>query len=171
MSDAPLIDPRSSVRSHVVAGLAAIMLVTGGIGGWAATTEISGALIAPGSIVVESNAKKVQHPTGGVVGQIAVTNGMNVTAGDVLVRLDETMTRANLQIVSRTLDELTARRARLRAERDGASEVLWPSAFSNRREEDSIAELMTDEQRLFQLRNTSRLGQKRQLGERIAQLN
>jgi HlyD family secretion protein len=171
MSDTDLIDPRSSIRRHVVIGLAAIMLVTGGIGGWAATTEISGALIAPGSVVVESNAKKVQHPTGGVIGQIAVTNGMNVAAGDVLIRIDETMTRANLQIVSRTLDELTARRARLRAERDGAVEVSWPSAFEDRRHEETIVELMSDEQRLFQLRSTTRLGQKRQLRERIAQLN
>ena len=120
MPDTDLFDARPSIRRHIVFGLAAVMLVAGGIGGWAATTEISGALIAPGSVVVKSNAKKVQHPTGGVVGQIAATSGMNVTAGDVLVRLDETMTRANLKIVSKTLDEMTTRRARLRAERDGA---------------------------------------------------
>src|SRR5918999_3157250 len=136
MSDTELIDARPSIRRHIVFGLAAVMLVAGGIGGWAATTEIAGALIAPGSVVVESNAKKVQHPTGGVVGEIAVTNGMSVTAGDILVRLDETMTRANLQIVSRALDEMTSRRARLRAERDGASEMLWPSAFKSRRQDE-----------------------------------
>jgi HlyD family secretion protein len=171
MSDTDLIDARPSIRRHIVVGLAAIMLIAGGIGGWAATTEISGALIAAGSVVVESNAKKVQHPTGGVVGEIAVTNGMNVTVGDILIRLDQTMTRANLQIVSKTLDEMTARRARLRAERDGASEVPWPSAFRSRLHEESVVELMADEQRLFELRNTTRLGQKRQLRERIAQLN
>ena len=151
-------------------GLAAVMLVAGGIGGWAATTEISGALIAPGSVVVESNARKVQHPSGVVVGEIAVTGGLNVAAGDILIRLDETMTRANLQIVSKTLDEMTTRRARLRAERDGASEMSWPSAFRNRRQDESIIELMADEQRLFELRSSTRLGQKRQLRERIAQL-
>ena len=151
-------------------GLAAVMLVAGGIGGWAATTEISGALIAPGSVVVESSARKVQHPSGVVVGEIAVTGGLNVAAGDILIRLDETMTRANLQIVSKTLDEMTTRRARLRAERDGASEMSWPSAFRNRRQDESIIELMADEQRLFELRSSTRLGQKRQLRERIAQL-
>ena len=170
MSDADLIDPRASIRRHIVLGLAAVMLVAGGIGGWAATTEISGALIAPGSVVVESSARKVQHPSGVVVGEIAVTGGLNVAAGDILIRLDETMTRANLQIVSKTLDEMTTRRARLRAERDGASEMSWPSAFSNRRQDESIIELMADEQRLFELRSSTRLGQKRQLRERIAQL-
>ena len=171
MSDTDLMDPRPSIRRHIVVGLVAVVLVAGGVGGWATATEISGALIAPGSVVVESNAKKVQHPTGGVVGEIAVTNGKSVMAGDLLVRLDETMTRANLQIVSKTLDEMTTRRARLRAERDGASEMSWPSAFKNRQQEESVVELMIDEQRLFQLRNTTRLGQKRQLRERIAQLN
>ena len=170
MSDTDLIDPRASIRRHIVLGLAAVMLVAGGIGGWAATTEISGALIAPGSVVVESSARKVQHPSGGVVGEIAVTGGLNVAAGDILIRLDETMTRANLQIVSKTLDEMTTRRARLRAERDGASEMSWPSAFRNRRQDESIIELMADEQRLFELRSSTRLGQKRQLRERIAQL-
>ena len=170
MSDTDLIDPRASIRRHIVLGLAAVMLVAGGIGGWATTTEISGALIAPGSVVVESSARKVQHPSGGVVGEIAVTGGLNVAAGDILIRLDETMTRANLQIVSKTLDEMTTRRARLRAERDGASEMSWPSAFRNRRQDESIIELMADEQRLFELRSSTRLGQKRQLRERIAQL-
>ncbi len=170
MSDEDAIDARPSIRRHIVFGLAAVMLVAGGIGGWAATTEISGALIAPGSVVVESSAKKVQHPTGGVIGEIAVTNGRGVNAGDLLVRLDETMTRANLQIVSRALDEMTARRARLRAERDGSADISWPSEFERRQGEQNITELMRDEQRLFELRYTTRLGQKRQLRERIAQL-
>lgn len=170
MSDDTADDVRPSIRRHIVFGLAAVMLVAGGIGGWAATTQIAGALIAPGSVVVESSAKKVQHPTGGVVGEILVTNGRTVNTGDLLLRLDETMTRANLQIVSKSLDEMTARRARLRAERDGEAELTWPADFENRRGDRAIAELMADERRLFELRRTTRLGQKRQLGERIAQL-
>ncbi len=86
-------------------------------------------------------------------------------------RFDETMTRANLQIVSKSLDEMTARRVRLRAERDGADAMSWPAEIANRRHEQNIAELMADEERLFDLRSTTRLGQKRQLSERIAQLN
>ena len=168
---ADLNDARPSIRNHIIFGLVAVIVMAGGVGTWAATTEISGALIAPGSVVVESNAKKVQHPTGGIVGEIAAVAGKNVAAGDVLLRLDETMTRANLQIVSKSLDEMTARRARLRAERDGLTEILWPAEFEKRRDEPLIAELMADEGRLFELRKTSRQGQKRQLRERIAQLN
>ncbi len=95
------------------------MLLAGGLGGWASTAEISGALIAPGSIVVESSLKKVQHPTGGVVGEVRAHDGDLVKAGDVLVRLDDTVTKANLAIVTKTLDGLWARAARLEAEQQG----------------------------------------------------
>ena len=72
----------------------------------AATTELAGAVIAPGSLVVDSNVKKVQHPTGGVVGELRVRDGDRVKAGDIVVRLDETITQANLAIVVKSLDEL-----------------------------------------------------------------
>ncbi|MBZ5718543.1 HlyD family secretion protein, partial [Haemophilus influenzae] len=80
----------------------------------------SGALIAPGSIVVDSNVKKVQHPTGGVVGEVRARDGDRVKAGDVVVRLDDTVTKASLAIVTKGLDGLLARRARLLADQDGA---------------------------------------------------
>jgi HlyD family secretion protein len=63
--------------------------------------QISGALIAPGSVVVDSNVKKVQHPTGGVVGEVRVRDGDIVKAGDIVVRLDETV-KASLAIVVKT---------------------------------------------------------------------
>src|SRR5450759_1025872 len=81
----------SSIRSNLLAGLLVVLLLAGGVGGWAATTQLSGALIAQGSVVVDSNVKKVQHPTGGIVGELLVHDGDHVTAGDVLVRLDETV--------------------------------------------------------------------------------
>src|SRR6202048_2179169 len=78
---------RSSIRLHLIIGLAVVVLLAGGFGGWASTVQISGALIAPGSVVVESNVKKVQHPTGGVVGEVRARDGDLVKAGDVVVRL------------------------------------------------------------------------------------
>ena len=110
---------RQSIKQHLVAGGAIVLLLAFGVGGWASTTQIAGALIAPGSIVVDSNVKKVQHPTGGVVGKVFVQDGDRVKAGEILVQLDDTVTRANLAIVTKGLDELAARKARLVAERDG----------------------------------------------------
>ena len=71
---------RLSIRKHLVVGLSVVVLLAGGLGGWASTAQISGALIAPGSIVVESNVKKVQHPTGGVVGEVRAHDGDLVKA-------------------------------------------------------------------------------------------
>ena len=106
-----------SVRRHVVAGVVVVAILAGGVGGWAGTREISGALIAPGSIVVDSNVKKVQHPTGGIVGELRARDGDRVRSGDIVVRLDDTVTRANLAIVTKGLNELAARKARLEAAR------------------------------------------------------
>src|SRR5439155_1512418 len=93
-----------SIRLHLIIGLAVVVILAGGLGGWASTAQISGALIAPGSVVVESNVKKVQHPTGGVVGELRARDGDVVKAGDVVVRLDDTVTKASLAIVTKNLD-------------------------------------------------------------------
>jgi HlyD family secretion protein len=160
-----------SIRRHLWAGILIVALLAGGVGGWAATTEIAGAVIAPGFLVVESNVKKVQHPTGGVVGEIRARDGDRVKAGDIVVRLDETITRANLAIVTKGLDELSARKARLEAERDGAAAIAFPEEILARTGDLSLANTLAGERRLFELRRTARIGQQAQLRQRIGQLD
>ena len=115
-----------SIRNHAFMGLFVVFGLLGGLGTWSALAEISGAVIAPGHIAVDTNAKKVQHPEGGVVAELKVREGARVKAGDLLVVLDDTVLRADLAIVSKALDELTAQEARLVAERDGADQVRFP---------------------------------------------
>jgi HlyD family secretion protein len=155
----------------MLAGLTVFGILAGGVGGWAGTTALSGALIASGSIVVDSNVKKVQHPTGGVIGEIRVRDGDRVKAGDIVARLDQTVTRANLAIITKGLDELFARKARLAAERDGAQTIAFPELLTSRASDPDIAQVMEGERKLFELRRTSRLGQKAQLREQAGQLN
>ena len=170
MTEAAAAQARQSIRRHVIVGLSVVFVLVCGVGGWAATTELAGALIAPGSIVVDSNVKKVQHPTGGVVGEVRVRDGDRVRAGDVVVRLDETVTRANLAIVSKGLIELRARKARLEAERDSAESIKFPGELLDRDGDPDAFAAMASERKLFDLRRTARLGQKSQLRQRIAQL-
>ena len=115
-----------TVKGYVAAGFITLVWLVGCIGGWSVTTDLAGAVLAPGTVVVASNVKKIQHPTGGVVGAILVKNGDHVMAGDVLVRLDETVSKANLQLITKQLDELAGQQARLTAERDDADRVTFP---------------------------------------------
>lgn len=127
-------------------------------------------MIASGKMVVDSSVKKVQHPTGGVVGDILAREGDAVKSGQVLIRLDETVTRANLAIVTKGLDEFEARLARLEAERDDHNDIAFPTSLTSRRDETAVARAMAGEQSLFEFRRQARAGQKAQLEERIAQL-
>jgi HlyD family secretion protein len=162
---------RRSMRRHLVAAIVVVLVLVIGVGGWAATAVISGAVVASGSIVVDSNVKKVQHLTGGIVGELRVRDGDRVRAGDIVVRLDETVTRANLAIVTKGLDELTARKARLESERDGLDAVFFPAQLLAGAGDPDRAAAMDSERKLFNLRRTARNGQKAQLRERIAQLH
>jgi HlyD family secretion protein len=166
----PTTSASESIQRHIVAGSILVGVLVIGLGGWASTAQISGALIAQGSIVVDTNVKKVQHPTGGVVGELFVRDGDHVKAGDVLLRLDETVTRANLAIVNKGLVEFYARKARLAAERDGADTMAVPPEVAGRLDEPDVKEALASECKLFELRHQDRLGQKQQLQERITQL-
>jgi HlyD family secretion protein len=164
-------DARSSIRLHLIIGLAVVLVLAGGLGGWASTAEISGALIAPGSVVVDSNVKKVQHPTGGVVGELLARDGDIVKAGDVVVRLDDTVTKASLAIVTKNLDGLWARAARLQAEQQGLDKIVFPASLLDRANDPDVKNIIASETKLFEVRTTGRTGQKAQLRERITQLN
>jgi len=162
--------PRRSMRRHLVAAIVVVSVLVVGVGGWAATAVISGAVVASGSVVVDSNVKKVQHPTGGIVGELRVRDGDRVHAGDVVVRLDETVTRANLAIVTKGLGEMMARKARLESERDGLDTITFPAQLVAEADDPDRTAAMDSERKLFNLRKAARSGQKAQLRERVAQL-
>ncbi|WP_167406803.1 HlyD family type I secretion periplasmic adaptor subunit [Bradyrhizobium forestalis] len=162
---------RDSIKFHLLLGLGIVLVLVVGLGGWASTVLISGALIAPGQIVVESNVKKVQHPTGGVVGEVRARDGDLVKAGDIVVRLDDTVTKANLAIVTKNLDAAQARAARLQAEQRGVDKIEFPQSLLDRASDPDVKLLLSAETKLFDVRVNGRTGQKAQLRERITQLN
>ena len=161
-----------SIQRYMIVGMVIVGFVTFGIGGWATTSELTGAVIGQGVLVVDSSVKKVQHPTGGVVGELRVREGDKVLAGDILLRLDETQTLANATIVSKSFDELVARQARLEAERDNADQITFPKLLLERTRDPAseAARAIAAERSLFDLRRQARGGQKAQLKERSAQL-
>ncbi len=105
--------------------LAALLV---GCGGWAATAHLNGAVIVNGAVKVDRNLKAVQHRDGGIVKEIRVREGDAVRKGQILIGLDDMQTRAELSIVQSQVVELTGRRARLLAEREGDDSISFPRA-------------------------------------------
>ena len=159
-----------SLERELRTGLRVLLIVGLLAGGWAALVPLAGAVVVPGNLVVQSNVKTVQHPTGGVVAEIAVQNGQRVSRGDLLVRLDATQAQASLQVISKQLDETRARIARLVAERDGLRQIAVPGELADRAGEDVIKALLTSEQSLFTARSNARRSQIDVFQSRISQL-
>ena len=161
---------QKSIARHLLFGLSALVFIGGGFAVWGTMAQLSGAVIASGTLVVDSNVKKVQHPTGGVIGELRVKEGDHVEAGQILVRLDETQTRANLAVLVNAIHELLAREARLDAERTGAEEITFPDDLLAQGSDALVAKVLEGERKHFELRRDARNGQKKQLHERSAQL-
>jgi HlyD family secretion protein len=164
-------DAQSTMRRQVATGIAVIAVLGGSATAWASLAKLESAVVAQGVVVVEGSVKKVQHPTGGVVGKLLVKEGQRVNAGDLLISLDDTATRAQLAIVDNDLTAFTIRHARLIAERDDSAAMEVPKAMALALKTDAnIRKIIESERRLLETRRTSRLGQKGQLSERIDQL-
>ncbi len=163
-------EPWVTARYSWLAALAAVALV-GGFGGWAALAELSGAVIALGEVRVESNRQVVQHPFGGLVGNILVRDGDQVQALDILIRLDATRLKAERAILQNRLDEAWARQARLRAERDGEVSIHYAEDLAARAvAHPSVGEILKGQERLFTARAETHSRAQAQLRSRIVQI-
>jgi len=148
------------IRNRVVlASLFAVVLVFG-FGGWAVYANLSGAIIAQGKVAVKKQVKLVQHRDGGIIAEILVANGDRVKEGDVLIRLDETQTKAELGVLRSQITELLGRRARLGAERDGATAITFEREFETAPQS---AEIARGELRLFRENRAVREARREQL--------
>lgn len=159
----------SSLNRYSWVSILSVAALVFGLGAWAFFTSIAGAVIAGGFLVVESNAKRVQHAEGGIVAAIMARNEDHVNAGDVLLRLDDTMLRASLNVVNNQLDEARAIEARLVSEVGGNSDFTVPPELEVRRVEPGVESLITAQRQLAQARRAVREGNVSQLSEQIAQ--
>jgi HlyD family secretion protein len=162
---------RIPVRAPVLLGLAATLVLVAGFGLWATMTRISGAIVAPGQIEVERDRQIVQHPDGGVVSEILVSEGETVASGQTLLRLDGAALRSELTIVEGQLSELTGRSARLVAERDGATTLAFPEEILTlARTSPQVAAQLDGQERLFTAREATLAEQGELLSRRIDQI-
>ena len=162
------LDVGAEVGPRVWAGLALGVFLVVVCGGWASTAQLTGAIVANGSVKVDRNLKAIQHRDGGIVSMISVREGDFVKKDQVLIKLEDVQTRAELSIIRSQLTELTARRSRLLAERDGAPELVYPEGYANSSPE--AAKIAASELNLFTGNRADRQSQKEQLELRIAQI-
>ena len=150
-------------------GRRTVVWMLGGLLAASVVFSINGAVVASGTVNVESNYKTVQHLDGGIVTKILVKNGDKVKEGDVLVRLDDTGTRSNLGVTMSRLYDLWIQQARLEAERDRKDTFQLPQAVAARENDPSVAASMAAQKMLFEARLTARLGEQSMLTQRVAQ--
>ncbi|QWW69493.1 HlyD family type I secretion periplasmic adaptor subunit [Rhizobium sp. WYJ-E13] len=159
-----------SLNRHILSVWVLSVALVGGMGGWAASTSLSNAVVGHGTVIIDQNVKKIQHLTGGIVSELMAMEGGHVQAGDVLLRLDSTSVKANLAIIDSNLAQLYVRRARLQAERIGATEFSADDIPANELDIDVSKNLIDGEVQLFNARRSSLVGMRKQLEERKAQL-
>ncbi|MCB1940147.1 MAG: biotin/lipoyl-binding protein, partial [Rhodocyclaceae bacterium] len=149
-------------------GMLVLLLTFGVAVAWSFAAPLASAVVAPAVVKVDSNRKKVQHQEGGVIKQILVRDGDRVSAGDVLVRLDETRAGASAGLIQAQYDAALALRARLEAERDRSAAIEWPPEWAARSAEPALAELRATQQTQFAARRASIVGQLSILDKQIA---
>ena len=155
-----------STRRIIGMGRLVILVFIVGFFGWAALAPLDSAIMAPGTVVVESHRKTIQHLEGGIVRSVLVSDGQTVSAGQVLVRMDDTQARAGLQMLVDEGDALAAQEARLMAERDGRDTIQFPPDMLARAADPQVAEAMRGEQSAFDTRRETLAKQIDILGER-----
>ena len=155
------------IGSRMAIGIVFGVILIGGVVGWAGMAKLSGAIIGQGTVKVDQHVKEVQHRDGGTITEIAVREGDRVQAGQLLLRLDDVQTRAELSIVTGQIMELSARQARLEAERDGLTMIVFPVDLR----QDLRAGLVAGETKLFTGNMLNRTRQKEQMVLQVAQLH
>lgn len=162
--------PFPHVRNLVLTGAAVAAVFLVGFGTWAMLAPLHSAALAPGVVQVETYRKTVQHLEGGIIAQILVRDGDEVKAGQPLVRLDDTKAKTTFAAVHAQLLDAYARRARLIAERDGATGIEYPEALRTASASDpAVAQIVAGQQTIFAARRTLLDSRVSGINERIRQ--
>jgi HlyD family secretion protein len=166
--DVPHYDPEQAIRSKLRLSLIAIGVLVFGFGSAAAFVPIGGAVVGSGQVGVESRIKRIAHPTGGIIAELYVRTGDHVNKGDILMRLDDTVSGADAALTGLSVDQMMAQRARLEAERLGTGSINFPAELL-RSKDAGARKAMADEQKLFAIKRGEFGGIQAQLNARIGQ--
>ena len=161
--------PKLNYRRPALFGIFVLVVLLGGGFAWASIAEISGAVIASGTVIVEGKPKSVQHLDGGIVKSLHVNAGDQVTKDQLLVMLDDTSIAANLAIYERRLVEGIVRQERLGAELRGQNKFAPPTKLAILLKLGDLTGSMEQQMSLLQARMMTRESQLGQFDQKIEQ--
>lgn len=162
--------PNDSIRRIALVGWLIIAVFFGGLGTWAVTAPLNGAVVANAVIKVDGNRKSVQHLDGGIVNELHVREGDKVLAGDLLILLDETQARAEYDVLTQEFAVLRATEIRLLTELEHGSELVMPPDLKARTNDPYLKSVWNGQLRQFQSRRAALEGQRSVIREKINQL-
>jgi multidrug efflux pump subunit AcrA (membrane-fusion protein) len=162
--------PSDSIKHIALAGWIIIAIFFGGIGSWAVTAPLHGAVVGNAVVKVEGNRKSVQHLDGGIVKEMRIKEGDKVGVGDVVIVLDETQARAEYEVLSQQYMVLRATEARLLTELDRGSTMKMPDDLKARGQESYIKSVWNGQISQFESRRAALEGQRNVIREKINQL-
>lgn len=163
-------DPARSVRGLLMTGTAVIAVTFFGVGGWAATAPLASASVSSGTVAVSSKRQTIQHLEGGIIAELAVRDGDLVSAGDLLVRLDDTKTRANYELVRGQFLASLGEKSRLEAERDGTREIQWANELLEAKDDPEAQTILRGQTNVFKSRRDYVASQEQLIREKQLQL-
>jgi membrane fusion protein, epimerase transport system len=164
-----IVRPSDSARGATKAGWIIIALFFGVFGGWAVFAPLNAAVVGDAVIKVEGNRKSIQHLNGGTVSEILVREGDRVEAGDAVLRLDDTVVRADVDLLTQQLLTLLATEARMRAEFERGDSIEFPSELINAENQSVALAAMTNQRAEFDSRRRALTGKEEMLRQRVVQ--
>ncbi|MDZ7853763.1 MAG: HlyD family type I secretion periplasmic adaptor subunit [Halomonas sp.] len=159
----------TSDKGYKRLGLIILLVAFGGFGTWALTASLAVAVVAPGSVSMETFKRTVQHLEGGIVKELLVEDGDKVQAGDPLVILSDTQARAQLDIAKSQYLINRAMEVRLLAEQQGAESLEFPEDLLDS-DRPRVQQVLAVQQSLFVARRESLQGALESLDEQIQQM-
>jgi len=150
-------------------GFGILLIALGGFVLWSVTASLAIAVVAPGSVSIESFKRTVQHLEGGIVRELLVEDGDKVQAGDTLLVLSDTQARSQLEIARSQYLINRAMEARLLAEQEGAEMMVIPEDIKDA-DNPRVQQVIAVQQSLFTARRQSLISTLESLDEQIIQM-
>lgn len=160
-------DPRRIIRH----GMIIIAVFFGVLGIWSAFAHISGAVVAPGKVKIETERKTVQHLEGGIVDSILVKEGEQVAEGQTLIVLESIQVDASVDMLRKQLTAFMAAQARFSAEKDLKDAIVWPDELQTLARDAAAEDVLINEQKIFLARREAIQGQTSMLKAQVAQID